>query len=194
MARPRHQHRARLRPHRIPPTLSATEPGLLPHCRSVRKSSKVQHPGTTERKQQISNKPPYGWFEIWSLELLWTLELGISCSISELPHFPCYKCEPPPSNRTRRKFIRFDTGNASRRRIKSNSARSVSLRKAAKAASCFRLRFVLFTQRLLQNLQHGLVSRSAGSAFARDDIRQTRNPQAAPAELDFFSARPQAIE
>ena len=50
-----------------------------------------------------------------------------------------YKREPPPGNRTRKKFIRFDTGKASRRRIKSSSARPLSLRNAASAASRFLL-------------------------------------------------------
>lgn len=45
--------------------------------------------------------------------------------------------EPPPGSRTRKKFIRLDTGKASRRRIKSNSARSLSARNAASAASRF---------------------------------------------------------
>ena len=61
------------------------------------------------------------------------METGAPPVLRGLPH----KCEPPPGNRTRKKFIRFATGNASRRRIKSNNARSLSLRKAAKAASRF---------------------------------------------------------
>ena len=45
-----------------------------------------------------------------------------------------HKREPPPGIRTRRKFIRFAIGTASRRRIKSISARPLSLRKASNTA------------------------------------------------------------
>jgi hypothetical protein len=48
-----------------------------------------------------------------------------------------YKHEPPPGNRPRKRFIRLETGKASRRRINSNSARSLSARNAASAASRF---------------------------------------------------------
>src|SRR5205823_6621529 len=74
-----------------------------------------------------------------------------------------HKREPPPGSRTRRKFNRFSTGNANRRRIRSNSARSLSLRRAARAASrFFELWFNFFTQRFLKNFQHRFVSRPGG--------------------------------
>lgn len=46
-----------------------------------------------------------------------------------------YRQDPPPGSRTRRKFIRLATGKASRRRIKSSAARSLSARNAASTES-----------------------------------------------------------
>src|SRR5579872_5262939 len=63
-----------------------------------------------------------------------------------------YRWEPPPGIRTRRKFIRFSTGSASRRRINSTSSRSLSLPKAAKVARC--LSRLFFTQRFPKDFQN----------------------------------------
>src|SRR5689334_24952800 len=90
-------------------------------------------------------------------------------------------------------------GNASRRRIKSNSARSLSLRNAAR----IRLRpgllrtllsRPLFMHRLLEYLQICFIPLPSRSLLAGDYILQARKPDLASADFDVLSARAQAVE
>jgi hypothetical protein len=76
---------------------------------------------------------------------------------------------------TRRKLRRFSTGKASHRRIKSISARSLSLRSAAKVRERLARLAVFFTQRFLQNFEHCFITRSSCGPFAGDDVGQIPN-------------------
>ena len=89
---------------------------------------------------------------------------------------PRYRHEPPVGRRTRRKFICFSTGNARRRRMSSSSARSLSLRKAARAARRLGVA-VFFTPGRFQHLQHRLGTGPARRALAGNDVSEARHPQ-----------------
>ena len=69
--------------------------------------------------------------------------------------------------RLRRKLVRFSMGSASRRRICSRSARSLSFVSAAKRS--FRVMRAFF-KRLLQDGEHGQVAGAAGCLLTLDDI------------------------
>jgi len=81
----------------------------------------------------------------------------------------CYRVEPPPGSRLRRKLVRFDGGSASRRRICWTSARSDS-RLSAVPRLAFESDF--FIQCPSQHRQHRPILRSVGGPFALDDVLQ----------------------
>lgn len=96
-----------------------------------------------------------------------------------------YRCEPPPGWRTRKKFVRLFIGRASKRRICSTSARSLSLRSALFAESPLLafLTVFLLTLRLLQDVEHGEVFATTDSSLAFDYICQAGDPQLVVAKL-----------
>ena len=87
--------------------------------------------------------------------------------------------------RLRRKCVRFSGGRASRRRIRSRSARSLSFLRASSRA------FLLtrgFFKHLLQNGKHGEFAWTAGRLLALDDISKSSHQNSPIAEPHFQGA------
>ncbi len=90
----------------------------------------------------------------------------------------CHRHDARKPTRLRRKCVRCSMGKASRRRIRSRSARSLSFFRAASCTfSPARFRFdVCFIQDLLQGIQHRAILGPSGRALAFDHRFEVRPP------------------
>src|ERR1019366_2178536 len=95
------------------------------------------------------------------------------------------------ATRWRRKCVRFSGGRASRRRIRSRSARSLSFLSASSRAF---LPTRGFFKHFLQNRKHGKVAWTAGCLLALDDISHGRHQNPRIAQGHFQGAFAQSFE